>query len=108
MSFLKVLTVTAVSRQELSASVQKAGYRFDYKNSLNSLQTFLYGSSKKLIKRVGGKFAATSNSSSPAPVQAKEPAKPAKSKRKISPEGRKPMAEAARKRWADKKKPEGK
>lgn len=101
---LKVLTATPVSRQELLAAVQKLGYRFASKNPLNSLQTFLYGSGKKLIKRVGGKFAAASAPSSATSAETKKMAKPVKAKRKISPEARKRMAEAARKRWADKKK----
>jgi len=41
-------------------------------------------------------------------VPTKDLTKPAEAKRQISPEGRKRMAEAARKRWADKKKPEEK
>jgi hypothetical protein len=103
---LKVLSATPISRDELLAAVQKAGYRFASTNPLNSLQTFLYGSGKKLVKNVNGKFAATTASA--ATTKPPAPAKPAKAKRRISPEGRKRMAEAARKRWADKKKPEGK
>jgi len=69
----------------------------------DSLQTFLYGSGKKPIKRDDGRFAVTT-----APLQTKQPVRPTKAKRKISPEGRKWLAEAARKRWADTKKPQGK
>lgn len=94
---LKVLTATPVTRQELLAAVLKAGYRFASNDPLNSLQTFLYGSGKKLVKNVNGKFAALGTAATITPKpDASQPVK----KRKMSAAGRQAMAEAAKKRWA--------
>ncbi len=94
---LKVLTATPVTRQELLAAVQKTGYRFASNEPLNSLQTFLYGSGKKLVKKVDGKFAALGKPTAAVPKP--EEAAP-KKKRKLSAAGRKAIAEAVRKRWS--------
>lgn len=94
---LKVLTATPITRQELLAAVLKVGYRFSGSQPMNSLQTFLYGSGKKLVKNVDGKFAALGTASSPV---AKPEAAQAVKKRKMSAAGRKAIAEAAKKRWA--------
>lgn len=76
---LKVLTSTPVTKQALLDAVQKIGYRFASSNPMNSLQTFLYGTGKKLVKKVDGKFAAV-GTSSPAVAPKTGSAKPAKSK----------------------------
>lgn len=96
---LKVLTATPVTRQELLAAVLKVGYRFSGSQPLNSLQTFLYGSGKKLVKNVDGKFAAT-GSSTPAPARKAEATKPAKKKSKMSAAGLANIRAAQKARWA--------
>ena len=76
---LKVLTTIPMTKQALLDAVQKVGYRFASSNPMNSLQTFLYGTGKKLVKKVDGKFAAV-GAASPAVAPKTGSAKPAKSK----------------------------
>jgi hypothetical protein len=76
---LKVLTSTPVTKQALLDAVRKIGYRFASSNPMNSLQTFLYGTGKKLVKKVDGKFA-TVGASSPAVASKAGGAEPSKSK----------------------------
>ena len=95
---LKVLTATPITRQELLAAVVKVGYRFSGSQPLNSLQTFLYGSGKKLVKNVDGKFAAVGSSSPAAPKP--EAAKPARKKSKMSAAGLANIRAAQKARWA--------
>ena len=83
--------------RELLAAVQKVGYHFSSNDPLNSLQTFLYGSGKKLLKNVDGKFASMGTAIAAGPKS--EALKPMK-KRQISAAGRKAIAEAAKRRWA--------
>jgi len=47
-----------LTKQEILAEVQKAGYRFGGKAPIKSLEVFLYTAGKKMLKRVDGKFAA--------------------------------------------------
>lgn len=96
---LKVLTTTPITRQELLAAVLKVGYRFAGTQPLNSLQTFLYGTGKKLVKNVDGKFAAV-GSSSPAAAPKPEAAKPTKKKSKMSAAGLANIRAAQKARWA--------
>ncbi len=51
---LQVTKKKPLSRQEILAAVQKAGYKFVAKDPLNSLSTLLYTS--KRIKNFGAKF----------------------------------------------------
>ncbi len=76
---LKVLTTTPMTKQELLDAVQKVGYRFASAKPKFSLETFLYGTGRKLVKKVDGKFAAL-GTSSPAVAPKTGSAKPAKSK----------------------------
>lgn len=96
---LKVLTAKPITKQELLAGVQKLGYRFASKDPLNSLQVFLYGAGRKVVKNVDAKFAARgSSSSAPAP---KAPAAPAaKKKSTMSAEGLANIRAAQKARWA--------
>lgn len=96
---LKVLTATPITRQELLAAVLKVGYRFSGSQPLNSLQTFLYGSGKKLVKNVDGKFAAV-GASIPATAPKTEAAKPVKKKGKMSAVGLANIKAAQKARWA--------
>ena len=97
---IRALAAGPKTKDELIAGVQQIGYKFATADPMNSLQTFLYGTGKKLVKRVEDKrFALVAGGA----AAAKRPA-PAKAKRNISPAARKRMADAARKMWADRKK----
>jgi hypothetical protein len=94
----QVLNSTPISRQELLAKLERAGYRFATSNPLNSLQTFLYGSGKKFVKNVDGNFAAVG--STPSTVGSKATSKPAKKRRRMSAQGRANIVAAQKARWA--------
>ena len=85
------------TKDELLAGVQRVGYRFATQNPMNSLQTFLYTTGKKLFPRVDGKFSVAGAVAAPKAV------KPAKVKRTMSPAARKRISEAVKARWARQK-----
>src|SRR5436190_22731915 len=60
---ITALTKGPLSRAEILQEVQNLGYRFNSKNPSKSLDVFLYGAGKALIKRVDGKFSLAGRSS---------------------------------------------
>lgn len=85
----KAVAQRSLDRREILQEVGKLGYKFNSKNPMKSLDVFLYGTGKHLFKRVDGKFSLSGGT-----------AKPAKTKRTMSPEARKKIAAAAKARWA--------
>jgi hypothetical protein len=102
---LGVLQSGPMTKEEVLAAVQKAGYKFSTNNPLNSLGVILYGKNPK-FNRVDGKFSITGGAkaqgagsgSSPAPAVTRRGGK-----RKISPEARARIAAAQKARWAKQK-----
>jgi len=107
----KVTSREPLGLSDLVDAVQKIGYKFESSNPRNSVGAYLYSKhGKKYFKNVGGKFssigapASAPAAEAPTPSETKEPTKPAKAERQMSAEGRKRIAEAARKMWAERRK----
>ena len=95
---LAVLQNGAMTKEEVLAAVQRAGYKFSTNNPLNSLGVILYGKNPK-FNRADGKFSLTGSASSSA-----APAKAGRGgKRTMSPAARARIAAAQKARWAKQK-----
>ncbi|HYE32680.1 MAG TPA: HTH domain-containing protein [Methylomirabilota bacterium] len=93
----QVLRNGPLTKDEIVQAVQREGYRFNSKNPANSMGVILYGKNPK-FKRVDGKFGLPDGFKAEGPTAA--PAGGQKRKRGMSAEGRRRIAEAAKKRWA--------
>src|SRR5688572_14455691 len=95
---LAVLQQGAMTKEEILAAVQGAGYKFSTNDPLNSLGVILYGKNPK-FNRADGKFSLTGGaSSSAAPPKAGRGGK-----RTMSPAARARIAAAQKARWAKQK-----
>ena len=95
---LAVLQRGAMTKEEVLAAVQRAGYKFSTNNPLNSLGVILYGKNPK-FDRADGKFSLTGGASSSA-----APSKAGRGgKRTMSPAARARIAAAQKARWAKQK-----
>lgn len=101
----QVLQSGPKTKQEILNGVKQLGYVFSSQNPMNSLNAFLYVNKKMVQKVDGNRVALVGGAAALSSTAKPKTAAPArKAKRQISAEGRKRIAEAARKMWAERKK----
>lgn len=85
-----------LSVREIVDAIQKIGFRFKSKNPYNSVGAYLYGKEgRKYFSKTDGKFSAL-----PAGAASQAGGSRRRGKRTLSAAGRRAIAAAARKRWA--------
>ena len=92
---LQVLGSGPKTKEEILEGIGRTSYRFSAAKPMNSLQTFLYGPGKKLLKRSGKQFSLAGGAAQGAAAGG--------GRRKMSAAARKRISEAAKARWAKQK-----